>query len=729
MKKQFIILIITALFQRIGFAGNLHQKIRKTMQVRFKKQITIGQVRLKFLGIQVNNLTIVEDDRDFGLAVSQLTLKINFGMCKRPQWNIHAQGIRCRISAPAAPANQAKPLHGGRQMSQPRNFYNYISQKFARFCTLPFQNLQLENFEVDFNMKGSKNVRLNNLTLIKNIHTDRTFVKAYMKNPEISVRADNEQPFEFNSSFLDVSFKVHSSGNSHALNLEWLTGPARFDCSYIMEKEMCIDPLEIKLSGIFDQTGFKVTETSLFKFNKLYFSILFTHLFQEDDAFYLGLDLCYCKMDDIKKSFPYFVNKDIYSVAFQGGLGFETRLTFKSSNPWDYDFKWKFNKDMKVSDLGTLQFDFLKSGFMHQAVRNGSLVRELNVTEDNPHFTRFGDLPQILVDTVVCCEDPGYYRHKGIQWHAIGFALLTNILTKKFMRGASTISMQLIRNLFLDHKKNIYRKLEEIVLTWILENMLPIGKDRQLEIYFNIVEFGPSIYGISEAAEYYFGKRPKDLSLEECLAVTYILPRPTFFHAKVTERSPELSQKLSKHFDWFSREMVVRKYIDHDEFNRLDKQVRIRDWTLQLSETIENLEPYLKETYVRAVEAWVERHPYLPRPFIACTHRSNSYQASLYEQGRIKPGAIITDAAAGLSPHNCLPSQAFDIAFKNIHNKVEWSEDLFKKFAELVSEVDTQAMIVWGGSFVNIRDLGHFEKNNWNTILTNRNYANKEMAS
>jgi membrane peptidoglycan carboxypeptidase len=84
--------------------------------------------------------------------------------------------------------------------------------------------------------------------------------------------------------------------------------------------------------------------------------------------------------------------------------------------------------------------------------------------------------------------------------------LLSKHKTKKFSRGASTISMQLIKNVFLTREKTVSRKLEEILLVYILENNRIVSKERMLEVYFNIIEWGPNVYGIGEASRFYFRK-------------------------------------------------------------------------------------------------------------------------------------------------------------------------------------------------------------------------------
>jgi membrane peptidoglycan carboxypeptidase len=89
--------------------------------------------------------------------------------------------------------------------------------------------------------------------------------------------------------------------------------------------------------------------------------------------------------------------------------------------------------------------------------------------------------------------------------------------------------MQLIKNVFLTREKTVSRKLEEILLVYILENNRIASKERMLEVYFNIIEWGPNVYGIGEAAQFYFQKTPADLTLKECLFLATIVPKPKKF--------------------------------------------------------------------------------------------------------------------------------------------------------------------------------------------------------
>lgn len=125
---------------------------------------------------------------------------------------------------------------------------------------------------------------------------------------------------------------------------------------------------------------------------------------------------------------------------------------------------------------------------------------------------------------VLICEDGAFFRHHGFDEEAIRNSIRENVKAGRFVRGASTISMQLAKNLYLSRDKTLSRKLQEAVLTHLLEQELT--KDQILELYLNVIEFGPGIYGIGPAAAYYFNSTPSQLSLGQSLYLASILPNP-----------------------------------------------------------------------------------------------------------------------------------------------------------------------------------------------------------
>lgn len=125
---------------------------------------------------------------------------------------------------------------------------------------------------------------------------------------------------------------------------------------------------------------------------------------------------------------------------------------------------------------------------------------------------------------VLICEDGAFFRHRGFDQEAIQNSIRENVKAGRFVRGASTISMQTAKNLYLSREKTLSRKLQEAVLTHLLEQEL--SKDQILELYLNVIEFGPGIYGIGPAAAYYFNSTPSQLSLGQALYLASILPNP-----------------------------------------------------------------------------------------------------------------------------------------------------------------------------------------------------------
>jgi hypothetical protein len=154
-------------------------------------------------------------------------------------------------------------------------------------------------------------------------------------------------------------------------------------------------------------------------------------------------------------------------------------------------------------------------------------------------------MPALLPRIVKMAEDPRFNKHNGFDPVYFSYAMAENISHKKMLRGGSTITMQLARNLFLNHEKNIARKVEEIGWSVLMESIPGWEKKRILESYLNIIEWGLGIYGIEKAANYYFAKPASALSILESIVLAYIIPRPKYFADALLERSEQLRTNLA----------------------------------------------------------------------------------------------------------------------------------------------------------------------------------------
>ncbi len=134
------------------------------------------------------------------------------------------------------------------------------------------------------------------------------------------------------------------------------------------------------------------------------------------------------------------------------------------------------------------------------------------------------EIPRHVRRAVIVAEDSRFYQHGGFDLIAFRDAMDYNVAQGRFALGASTISQQTVKNLFLSSSRNPLRKWHELILTWGMERNL--SKDRILEIYLNVAEFGPGIYGVEAASQVYWGKSVLRLTLSEAAELAASLPSP-----------------------------------------------------------------------------------------------------------------------------------------------------------------------------------------------------------
>ncbi len=171
--------------------------------------------------------------------------------------------------------------------------------------------------------------------------------------------------------------------------------------------------------------------------------------------------------------------------------------------------------------------EMLKASFQHIAVDENENERTIVVGSANPEFVAISALPQHVIRAVTTSEDGGFYGHHGFDFAEIQNSLAQVALTHK-IRGGSTITQQLAKNLYLSHERTYARKAREAFIALALESTL--GKSRMLEIYLNIIEWGPGVYGIGPAARHYFGKSATELEPKEAAFLASIIPNPVRYH-------------------------------------------------------------------------------------------------------------------------------------------------------------------------------------------------------
>ncbi|WP_345164094.1 biosynthetic peptidoglycan transglycosylase [Nibribacter koreensis] len=239
-----------------------------------------------------------------------------------------------------------------------------------------------------------------------------------------------------------------------------------------------------------------------------------------------------------------------------------------------------FNSDLDAQNLTITQFGVqdlrkLNQEFVHTVYENGKELRSFPVGPSYPKFTPYAQISPYLKNSILTAEDPKFMTHKGFHEGAFRHSLITNIKEGSFVRGGSTVSMQLVKNVFLTRKKTITRKVEEALIVWLIENLKISNKQRMYEVYLNVIEWGPGVYGVKEAAQFYFQKLPSQLTLEESMFLASIVPKPkqyrSYFDAYGNLRSyPRYFFKL------ISGNMLKKGLISYNDYNSVSTHVDLK---------------------------------------------------------------------------------------------------------------------------------------------------------
>jgi len=258
-----------------------------------------------------------------------------------------------------------------------------------------------------------------------------------------------------------------------------------------------------------------------------------------------------------------FENLDGIQVA--GDIQYDMDFNVDLDDPDNLSFASKIDdQNLKVEKWGKANISDLNGPFIYEAYEDTVKMRDIKLDASNPNFSPLTQIAPIVKKTVLNTEDPFFYKHNGFELEAFQLSIVTNIKERKFKRGASTISMQLIKNLYLNRNKTMMRKFEEILLVWLMEQSKQVSKDRLLEIYLNIIEWGKNVYGISEASKYYFGKKPSELTIGESLYLSSIIPRPKTGLSSF-EYTGQLKPWVMKHFNTYGYIMTKMGQLEGED--------------------------------------------------------------------------------------------------------------------------------------------------------------------
>ncbi len=371
----------------------------------------------------------------------------------------------------------------------------------------------------------------------------------------------------FDSIRLNVSNIEMDGGELH---IDGFTSIVNFTVNHpkIATKDVVIKKAKFDYNLLFGEDFIAVDSTSSVTLNKMKFSpYVFYQKTKEDknQIYALKVKIPKMKAQDFIVSLPEGLFTNFEGMEAEGNFSYDLDFLYNKNKPSELVFDSKLNKEnLKITKYGEANLSKLNSDFAYRAIINGVRQRQIEVGMSNPNYTPLDQISPYIRKSVLTSEDPSFFSHRGFINEAFKQSIIKNIKTKRFSRGASTISMQLIKNVFLTREKTLSRKLEEILLVYILENNRIASKERMLEVYFNIIEWGPNVYGIGEAAHFYFGKHPSQLNLNESLFLASIVPRPRGFMWQFDNQG-KLKSFAEKRNEYMTNLMIRRGLLTQDD--------------------------------------------------------------------------------------------------------------------------------------------------------------------
>lgn len=204
----------------------------------------------------------------------------------------------------------------------------------------------------------------------------------------------------------------------------------------------------------------------------------------------------------------------------------------------------------------------LKTEYPHLIVNPDNSV-EVQVKSTKPsQWVDLRGISKSVKGAIVLSEDWAFYQHEGLDVNQIKVALSEMVEDKRF-RGASTITQQMVKNVYLSHSPKLWRKIQEILLAQKVEKVL--SKDRILEIYLNCIEYGPGIYGIKAAAQHYFRKHPSTLGPREAAFLAMLLPSPKGYY--ISFKRKQMTEFAKLRVKAILKKMRLGKIISEKHYN------------------------------------------------------------------------------------------------------------------------------------------------------------------
>lgn len=289
----------------------------------------------------------------------------------------------------------------------------------------------------------------------------------------------------------------------------------------------------------------------------------------------LALDLPETALSDIVAAIPVGLIPLLAGLKMDGHLAWRLGVDLDTTEPAAVKIESQPRaRGVRVTSLGErLDLSALRTAHTYTIRLFDGTPGTRVVGPATASWVPLGQITPYLPLALTTTEDGTFYTNDGISTFAMKESIATNLERGTFARGASTITQQLVKNLFLGGDKTVSRKLQEVFIAWQVAQLL--SKDEIMALYLNTIEFGPGLYGIGDASWHWFGKRPIDLTLPEAVFLASIVPGPRRYYTFYEQGG--ITPRWASYLEALMKVMVERKKLTAEELAmNLPVQVRFR---------------------------------------------------------------------------------------------------------------------------------------------------------
>jgi len=289
----------------------------------------------------------------------------------------------------------------------------------------------------------------------------------------------------------------------------------------------------------------------------------------EFPSFVFGLGMDLTPLQQVLDSIPTPLIHRLSGIRAQGYVGLEMEIAGDSGDLGNLRFNWRFReREVSIDTYGRfVEMQKLLGPFTFR-IRGGGKERRTIRVGEGPLWTRISEIPPWVHLAVTTTEDGSFFRHEGFNRFQWKMSIIDNLEAGRFVRGASTISMQLVKNLFLGHQKTVARKFQELLLTWLMEKEIP--KERIIELYLNVIEWGRGVYGLADAARHYFQRPARDITLAQAALLATFIPYPRPFDDRF-RKGLDHEARTRRWNRWWDRRLKLVKRVTRAMVSNCDR--------------------------------------------------------------------------------------------------------------------------------------------------------------